>query len=420
LTTYKVALAQFPGGGSSRMETNAWVVQTVRAMDRHSRISEVVSLTYNDTPITMTRNRAVKDARAAGCDYLLMVDNDLSPDCIPGAAPFWETAWAFMMERRKAEREQEKYYLDSAIRAERPLHPESEWPECVAQYEVDAKGSGRSYYPPATVAAPYCGPSPEQSCYVFHWASPASGKPEPQFRLEMIPRESAAIRSGIEEVAALPTGLILYDMRVFDVLPPPWFRYEWGDVEESIKASTEDVYQTRNASLLGLPQYCAWDCWAAHVKTETVGKPVVLTRDMIHASLVAAVERGVDRGDRLVILPPAEEPEPKQLRSAAEADARNRPGRDPRPGVRYYSRDGMDSAVVLGVSTERNCVYYHRWPAEEYEASHGVHLLGIENFLRSYPIVEHEPIAPPEEPFGLGEEPKRTITTPGGKVVNLR
>ena len=34
MRTYKVAFAQFPGNGVSRMETNAWVVQTVRKLDR--------------------------------------------------------------------------------------------------------------------------------------------------------------------------------------------------------------------------------------------------------------------------------------------------------------------------------------------------------------------------------------------------
>jgi hypothetical protein len=156
--------------------------------------------------------------------------------------------------------------------------------------------------PPATIAAPYCGPPPEEGCYVFHWTAGESHTPDVPYRLEMVPRELAAVAGGIEEVAALPTGLILYDLRVFDVLPPPWFDYEWTDDTHSVKASTEDVYQTRNASMLGLPQYVAWDCWAGHVKTKTVRRPQLVRRDQVHRSLVEAVTRGIDRGDRLVMV----------------------------------------------------------------------------------------------------------------------
>ncbi len=312
MKTYKVALAQFPGGGVSRIETNAWVVRAVREMDKDDRISEVVSLTYADTPITMLRNRAVLDARAAGCQYLLMLDSDMSPD-VPcaGCSPFWATAWQFMMERRARE-------VASRIEGHKrcgPVGTQQAKAPFDAPFEMN--NTVLREFPPATIAAPYCGPSPDQCCYVFEWKSRGSGHPNPDFQLGMVPRESAAIRSGVQEAAALPTGLILYDMRVFDVLPPPWFDYEWADPPfNSRKATTEDVFQTRNASMLGLPQYCAWDCWAAHVKTERVGKPMIVTRDEVHASLRDAVLRGIDSGDRLIVL----SSEPATQTSEAPAD----------------------------------------------------------------------------------------------------
>lgn len=281
MNKYTVAVARFPGSGSERMECVAWLIRTVRALDGDGRIGRVVSLCYSDTPVTMLRNRAVQDARRAGADYLLMVDSDMAPDLrFTGAAPFWDAAWEFLMQRRAREH---GYEVDATVATPDRL---------LASGVV-----------PATVAAPYCGPPPDECCYVFQWASRETGTPNPNWRLEMIPRESAAIRSGIQEVAALPTGLILYDMRVFDVLPPPWFRYEYEDDVESLKVTTEDVYQTRNASLLGLPQYCAWDSWAGHCKVKVVGKPSIVTRDEVHESLVEAVLRGVVRQDRLVVLP---------------------------------------------------------------------------------------------------------------------
>jgi hypothetical protein len=155
---------------------------------------------------------------------------------------------------------------------------------------------------PATIAAPYCGPPPEECVFVFRWADRETGAADPNFRLEMLGREEAALRAGFEEVAALPTGLILYDSRVFRRLPPPWFAYEYGDREETQKATTEDVYQTRNASMLGLPQMVLWCSWAAHVKPKYVTKPRPVTKDQVHETLAEAVLRGYDSKKRLAFV----------------------------------------------------------------------------------------------------------------------
>ena len=280
---FKIAVARFPGSGSERMETVGWLIRTIREMDMDPRIESVQSIVVSDTPITMGRNRAVLEARATGCQYLLMVDSDMQPDTpYRGCKPFWATSWDFMMERRGKKDTMVYEHYGHSWEGDVPPLPE---------------------LPPATIAAPYCGPSPDQCCYVFEWKSRGSGHPNPDFQLGMVSREYAAIKAGIQEAAALPTGLILYDMRVFDTLPPPWFEYEYGDPPfNSVKATTEDVYQTRNASLLGLPQYCNWDAWATHIKTEKVGKPIIVTRTEVHASLRDAVLRGVDAGDRLICL----------------------------------------------------------------------------------------------------------------------
>jgi hypothetical protein len=272
--TYKVAVARFPGDGTERKETVGWLIKTVCEMSRDPRISDIHSICIASTPIYASRNKAVLEAREAGCQYALFLDSDMAPDIpLPGAKPFWATAFDFMVARREA--------------------------EATADPD-DLKPGGR--LAPATIAAPYCGPPPNELCYVFHWSSQESDTPNPNFRLEMIPREMAAMKAGIEEVAALPTGLILYDMRVFDVLPVPWFDYEWTDATKSERASTEDVFQTRNASLLGLPQYAAWSCFSGHMKMKLVGRPTIVTRDQVHTSLAEAVLRGLDSDDRLVTL----------------------------------------------------------------------------------------------------------------------
>ncbi len=95
-------------------------------------------------------------------------------------------------------------------------------------------------------------------------------------------REEAAVRTGVERVAALPTGCLLVDLRAFDLLPPPWFHYEYADPPfNTALASTEDVVCTRNADWVGVPQYCAWDCWAAHVKTLEIRRPRLCPVDSV-------------------------------------------------------------------------------------------------------------------------------------------
>jgi hypothetical protein len=347
---FKIGFARFPGDGTERKETVGWMMRTIRQMDKDHRISDVVPICITDTPVTMSRNRAVVEAQQADCDYLLMIDSDMVPDLpIPGAKPFWPTAWEFMLKRRTLDDSlsyEADYDASSAFELinmgywmkcsgytwRNVLRPDSDvidgeyfamgdYPDCVRSCPAHTlddvaaiSGDSRIWkkwheprvsppaLPPATIAAPYCGPPPEECVYVFHWAAPQSDDPNKPFRLEMYPREHAAIMGGIQEAAALPTGLILYDMRVFERLPAPWFDYEWTCEKRIQRASTEDVYQTRNASLLGLPQYCAWDSWAGHYKGKVVGKPSIITVDQVHASLRDAVLRGIESTDRIITL----------------------------------------------------------------------------------------------------------------------
>ena len=304
MTQYKVGFARFPGSGWEHHACATWMMQTTVKMSRDPAISEVVPMVYCDTPITLTRNAAVKRALAEGCDYLLMIDSDMAPDYLVGrdpfARPFWDTAWNFMLKRREEEQE----IRDRISRLESSGYDEDSEDQDIddAYAEIEAiKDEQRELakLAPATICAPYCGPPPEECPYIFKWKNSESDSPDPNFRLEMFEREEAAHRAGIEEVAALPTGLILYDTRVFMCLPAPWFRYEFGDIEESIKSTTEDVYQTRNAAALGMPQYVLWDSWAVHVKTKLVGKPRPYTADQVHESLQAAVLRGHKSNERI-------------------------------------------------------------------------------------------------------------------------
>lgn len=283
---YKVAICRFPGTGSERHETTSWLMSLYRSLMKDPRVSGIHETVICDTPITMGRNRAVKECLAAKVDYIIMVDSDMHPDYLvgihPDAKPFWPTAWKFLLERREMEE-------DCSFK----LHGFG-----MTREEYDAWMW--EHYPPLTVAAPYCGPPPEELPYIFKWRSVESDNPNDDHRLKMMDRETASERGGIEIVAALPTGLIAYDSRVFRKLPMPWFDYEWGDPERSIKASTEDVFQTRNASLLGMPQRVLWDCWAIHVKTKHVRKPYIITSDEVAEQMRLALSRGKQRGERVV------------------------------------------------------------------------------------------------------------------------
>lgn len=270
---FNLMIARFPGQNQEHPDSAGYVMELMGNLAHDERLDTVHLWHISDTPITMGRNRCVKEALARGIDYLLMIDSDMSPDCEPGAPQFWGTAWEFMIERRKKEEESGGYISDGN-----------------RGFCQQSKDEHLSKFAPATVAAPYCGPPPHEQVYVLEWDGMASGDADQQFRLKMIDRDFAARKRGISEVATLPTGLILYDMRVFQKLPVPWFRYEWTDEYETHKATTEDIYQTRNASLMGMPQFCAWDCWAGHVKSKTVSKPRPLTvRSMRHEFAEAVI-----------------------------------------------------------------------------------------------------------------------------------
>lgn len=243
---FNVGICTFSYGGNGGISSEVpdireWMVPLVAKHSKDERIGEIKIWNLSDTPITMTRNRCVLQAREYGVDFLVMVDSDMKPDI---TGDFFGTSFDYLVE----------HYGDG--------------PRCVG--------------------APYCGPPPNECVYVFRWQNRMSDSSNPDFQLEMYDRHTAASLTGIQECAALPTGLIMYDMRCFDLTEPvddgdqPWFYYEWSDRHASEKASTEDVTMTRDLSVVGVkrlgynPVMCNWDAWAGHWKPKCVGKPVSL------------------------------------------------------------------------------------------------------------------------------------------------
>jgi hypothetical protein len=261
----RVMFAFFPYGGNGGVSSECptvrhWYGKVCVETFTDPRV-EFRTADFSDTPITMTRNLAIEVARQEGCDIIVMCDSDMAPDLyvldtgpVGGAKPFWSSTFDYMY----------------------------------CHYHLG----------PVCVGAPYCGPPRHptvggmSSVYVFQWQSLDDAEDSP-CALKMYTREHAARLTGISPVAAIATGLIAFDMRLFDLLPKPYFDYEWmGDVRRSDgliepgprsrKASTEDVFCTRDLSLIGSeklgynPVLCNWDAWAGHWKPWCIGKPRVI------------------------------------------------------------------------------------------------------------------------------------------------
>lgn len=288
---FTVGICTFSYGGNGGISSEVpdireWMVPLVAELSRDQRVENVRIWNLADTPITMTRNRSVLMAREFGVDILVMVDSDMKPDINAGqidAKPFFQSSFDFLV----------------------------------------------NHYPkgPCVIGAPYCGPPPMECVYVFRWQNMQSDNPNPDFQLEMFDRNTAISLAGIQECAALPTGLIMYDMRAFALTEPasdqakPWFYYEWKDKFCAEKASTEDVTMTRDLSLVGAdklgynPVFCNWDAWAGHWKPKCVGKPQVIAAKGVSEKLKASWAASYDPDVKLVSLRPSQLLQQKLLAS---------------------------------------------------------------------------------------------------------
>lgn len=315
-----ILLVTFPYAGNGGISSQAdevgdWVTQTMIKASEDHRVKWCKKTKISDTPITMTRNRAVVAARECGADVLVMVDSDMWPDKRlseghSDAKPFWDSSFDFL-------------------------------------YKHYDRG-------PVVIGAPYCGPPPYEMCYVFKWATQQSDHPNIDFQLKPYSRETSATMSGIQHCAALPTGLIMFDMRAFELTEPKakqagllerlmapvesqladerpldldqmrefaqrcldakqnaeqsWFYYEWKDQYQAEKASTEDVTATRDIASHGVlklgynPLRVNWDAWVGHWKVKCVDKPVILSSEDVNRKLIRAAMEGQSRDIRSVEL----------------------------------------------------------------------------------------------------------------------
>lgn len=185
-------------------------------------------------PAPCARNQAVKLARNAKADILVMVDDDMSPSC-----PFLGTAIEFLI-----------------------------------KHHMDGKG-------PAAIGSPYCCSPPSEDVLAFEHGSLESGCGTIPWKVHRIPREDAARRSGIQEVCNIGTGFIAYTMDCFDKITPPYFAYQYTDEFYTNIVETEDCWAHRRLQTAGVPLFVDWDHWSGHWKTKRVDKPVIVKRQDI-------------------------------------------------------------------------------------------------------------------------------------------
>ena len=103
--TLSIAFAFFPygGTGSTASEypgTRNWIVPTIMKASADPRIEAIYHKDFSDTPITMSRNAAVKWAQQeVNADILYMLDSDMIPDINssePDAKPFFDESFNFL------------------------------------------------------------------------------------------------------------------------------------------------------------------------------------------------------------------------------------------------------------------------------------------------------------------------------------
>jgi hypothetical protein len=217
MPTTKIAIARICYGGFHHAAVGDWLARTCHIIVKSGFGLE--SFWVDRHNVCVARNLAVETARERGCDYLLSCDSDMAPDCMSGAPPFWDTSIA------KAQ-----------------------------AMEV-----------PCVISAPSL--RADGSVCIFHEIEDDDGT-----HLMLMGPDVAATESGIQEVPAASLALSLIDMRCFDNVKKPYFRFGYTDDSESEIAWGEESF-TVKVREAGLPVFANWDCWCGHSKARVLGKP---------------------------------------------------------------------------------------------------------------------------------------------------
>ena len=119
---------------------------------------------------------------------------------------------------------------------------------------------------PSVAGAPYI--SGDNSVQVFEFTTKQvhNGSLE-TWALTRVDKNRASLLqgTGFGRVASIGTHCVMYDMRVFDKIKPPYFQYGY-DEDHTAVVETEDCWAARTLFHAGVPIWCAWDYPARHFK----------------------------------------------------------------------------------------------------------------------------------------------------------
>ena len=203
----------------------------------HTTLKDIVGSYINcpvrGFPTDICRNTLVQQAQQNSIGYLFMVDTDMEP-----CYDFYPSALKFLI----------------------------------------------NHHEPSIIGSPYC--SGDGRVLVYDFTSDQDlGTGDVPWRLREIGREDAVRRTGVERIANIGTGWIAYDMRVFQHLSKPFYKYTYNQDHTQV-IETEECYLHRRLfhgddGKSRTKIYCDWDRWSSHYKVKKVGRPVILTHDYI-------------------------------------------------------------------------------------------------------------------------------------------
>jgi hypothetical protein len=218
---FKIAIARLTQYGQERIElanfvSNAWQTRLTDP-DLRDSIGEMIDLPISRFPTDVARNCIVEVCQQQKVDFLFQLDEDSGPPY-----EFFKEALTFLMNQAK----------------------------------------------PSVVGCPYLAGDGE--CQVFRFVPAHSPDPkQPSWKITRVPRPDAFQRKGYERVASIGTHSIAYDMRVFNEIKQPYYRYGYNANHTQL-LETEEMACHRNLMQVGVPIWVNWNLWSSHYKVQEI------------------------------------------------------------------------------------------------------------------------------------------------------
>ena len=219
---HRIVLARIAVGNTHRTEITDFVIRAETWTKESPLVEDLFHTSIGKTPTPVARNFAVSEAKRINADILVMVDDDMGPN------PDWfPMAMTFLFSQ----------------------------PE------------------PSVIVSPYCCAPPKEEVQIFEWQTDEANSRIRSYRTGHVNLDDAANRKGVQRIQNAGTGLVAYDMRVFDKIKPPYYDYGYDEHHTKV-TETEDCFLHRRLNFADVPIWVSWDHWSYHFKVKAVGKPV--------------------------------------------------------------------------------------------------------------------------------------------------